>query len=177
LFSLVIAVTAVVLVVVVVVGRRILAPEKLGSSAATMSSMQPTSEPEGDPDKAHAAISQVPTENSESSSTNRGSGSEAGPRQRVRVPAEVAQELLTTQIMPAYPTLARQAHVQGMVVLDVDISKGGAIESLRTISGHPMLVPAAIDAVKQWRYKPYLLNGEPVSVETRVTVSFNLSNG
>ena len=64
-----------------------------------------------------------------------------------------------------------------MVVLDVDISKGGAIESLRTISGHPMLVPAAIDAVKQWRYKPYLLNGEPVSVETRVTVSFNLSNG
>ena len=177
LFSLVIVVTAVVLVVVVVVGRRILAPEKLGSSAATMSSMQPTSEAEGDPDKAHAAISQVPTENSESSSTNRGSGSEAGPRQRVRVPAEVAQELLTTQIMPAYPTLARQAHVQGMVVLDVDISKGGAIESLRTISGHPMLVPAAIDAVKQWRYKPYLLNGEPVSVETRVTVSFNLSNG
>jgi protein TonB len=79
--------------------------------------------------------------------------------------------------MPAYPTLARQAHVQGLVVLDVDISKGGSIESLRTISGHPMLVPAAIEAVKQWRYKPYLLNGEPVSVETRVTVSFNLSNG
>ena len=78
---------------------------------------------------------------------------------RVSVSPEVAQDLLTNKVMPTYPNLARQAHVQGMVVLDVDISKEGAIESLRTVSGHPMLIPAAIDAVKQWRYKPYLLNG------------------
>jgi protein TonB len=79
--------------------------------------------------------------------------------------------------MPTYPPLARQARVQGKVVLDVDISKEGTIESLRTITGHPMLIPAAIDAVKQWRYKPYLLNAEPVPVQTQVTVNFSLTSG
>ena len=58
-----------------------------------------------------------------------------------------------------------------------EISKGGANQHLSLISGHPMLVPAAIEAVKQWRYRPYILNGEPVAVETQITVNFTLSGG
>jgi periplasmic protein TonB len=93
------------------------------------------------------------------------------------LPAEIAQSLLVTKVVPTYPALARQARVQGEVVLDVDISKEGMIEGLRTLTGHPMRIPAAIDAVKQWRYKPYLLNGEPVPVQTQVTVNFSLTSG
>jgi protein TonB len=63
------------------------------------------------------------------------------------------------------------------VVLQAEISKEGAIQNLSLISGHPMLAPAAIDAVKQWRYRPYILNGEPVAVETQITVNFTLSGG
>jgi len=65
--------------------------------------------------------------------------------------------------------------VQGQVVLNAIISKHGTIEDLHVLSGHPMLIQAALDAVRQWRYKPFLLNGEPVEVETTVTVIFNLS--
>jgi protein TonB len=60
------------------------------------------------------------------------------------------------------------------VLLQAVISKDGSIEDLKVISGHPMLVPAAIDAVKQWKYKPYVLNGEPVVVDTQITVNFTL---
>jgi protein TonB len=73
--------------------------------------------------------------------------------------------------------LARQARIQGNVVLQAEISKDGTIQNLRLISGHPMLAPSAIEAVKQWRYKPYYLNGEPVEVETQITVIFSLSGG
>ena len=76
---------------------------------------------------------------------------------------------------PAYPPMARAARVQGPVVLRAIISKAGTIENLQVLSGHPLLVKAAIDAVSQWRYRPYNLNGEPVEVETRVTVNFILS--
>jgi TonB family protein len=79
-----------------------------------------------------------------------------------------------TKVAPAYPPLARQARIQGMVVLKVHISKSGDVEEMQLISGHPLLAPAAIEAVKQWKYKPYLLNGEPVEVETSVTVNFTL---
>jgi len=97
--------------------------------------------------------------------------------QRVRVPQEESRALLMTTILPVYPPLARQAHVQGVVVLDADISKDGAVETLKAISGHPMLIPAAVDAVKQWRYKPYLLKGQSVAVSTQVVVNFTLSGG
>src|SRR5919109_3326077 len=90
--------------------------------------------------------------------------------QRVRVSQGVTQGLLIRRIQPAYPPLARQARIQGAVVLQAQISKQGTIENLRLISGHPMLAPSAIEAVKQWRYKPYFLNGEPVAVETQVQV-------
>jgi periplasmic protein TonB len=96
---------------------------------------------------------------------------------RVRVSQGVTQGLLTRRVNPTYPPLARQARIQGTVVLQAEISKNGDIENLRLVSGHPMLAPAAIDAVKQWKYRPYILNGEPVEVETQITVNFTLSGG
>lgn len=83
---------------------------------------------------------------------------------------------LIRKVQPSYPPMARAMRVQGQVVLAAVISKAGVIESLRTISGHPMLVPAAIDAVSQWRYRPYILNGEAIEVETQITVNFILGN-
>jgi protein TonB len=97
--------------------------------------------------------------------------------QRVRVSQGVTQGLLIRKIQPAYPPLARQARIQGSVLLQAEISKDGSIQNLRLISGHPMLAPAAIEAVKQWKYRPYILNGEPVEVETQITVNFTLSGG
>jgi protein TonB len=97
--------------------------------------------------------------------------------QRVRVSTGVATGLLIRKVTPNYPPLAKQARIQGSVVLQAEISKDGTIQNLQLISGHPMLAPAAIEAVKQWRYKPYLLNGEPVAVETQVVVNFSLSGG
>jgi|ERR1700730_863700 protein TonB len=97
--------------------------------------------------------------------------------QRVRVSQGVTQGLLLRKIQPSYPPLARQARIQGSVLLQAEISKEGSIENLRLISGHPMLAPAAIEAVKQWKYKPYILNGEPVAVETQITVNFTLAGG
>ena len=97
--------------------------------------------------------------------------------QRVRVSSGVSQGLLIKKVTPNYPPLARQARIQGQVVLQAEISKDGTIQNLQLISGHPMLAPAAIEAVKQWRYRPYLLNGEPVAVETQVIVNFSLSGG
>jgi len=82
---------------------------------------------------------------------------------------------LIRKVQPAYPVLARSARIQGAVVLQALISKQGTIENLKVLSGHPMLVPAAIDAVQQWRYRPYILNSEPVEVETQITVNFSLA--
>jgi protein TonB len=82
---------------------------------------------------------------------------------------------LVHKMLPTYPPLARAARLQGQVVLQAVISKQGAIENLRVLSGHPMLVPAAIEAVRQWRYRPYILNSEPVEVETQITVNFSLT--
>ena len=95
--------------------------------------------------------------------------------QRVRISQGVTKGLLVQKIEPQYPSLARAARVQGEVVLSAIIDSNGQITNLQLVSGHPMLVPAAISAVKQWRYKPYLLNGQPVEVETTITVIFSLS--
>jgi periplasmic protein TonB len=81
---------------------------------------------------------------------------------------------LIRRVQPVYPPLARSARIQGPVVLSALISKSGTIENLHALSGHPMLVPAAIDAVSQWRYRPYILNSEPIEVETQITVNFYL---
>jgi len=95
--------------------------------------------------------------------------------QRVRISQGVTKGLLVHRVEPSYPPLARSARVQGEVVLTAVISVNGDIENLQLVSGHPMLVPSALSAVKQWRYKPYLLNGQPVEVETTITVIFSLS--
>ena len=93
---------------------------------------------------------------------------------RVRVSQGVSQGLLIYRVEPKYPPIAQQAHIQGIVILTAVIDKDGIIQRLQLVSGHPMLATAAIDAVKQWRYKPYLLNGQPVEAETTVTVTFRL---
>jgi len=111
------------------------------------------------------------------SSTNNIAVPKMATPQRVRVSAGVTSGLLIRKIPPTYPPLARQARIQGTVILQAQISKTGDIENLQLISGHPMLAPAAIEAVKQWKYKPYLLNGEPVEVETQVQVNFTLAGG
>ncbi len=97
--------------------------------------------------------------------------------QRVRVSQGVTEGLILKKVQPTYPPLARSARIQGQVVLQAVIGKDGSIQNLRAIQGHPMLTPAAIDAVKQWRYKPYFLNGEPVEVDTQITVNFTLAGG
>ena len=97
--------------------------------------------------------------------------------QRVRVSQGVTQGLLIYKIDPTYPTPAHNARIQGTVVLAAVIGKDGNVTSLRLVNGNPMLANAAIDAVKQWRYKPFLLNGQPVEIETTVTVNFALHNG
>lgn len=94
--------------------------------------------------------------------------------QRVRVSQGVTRGWLIRQVQPNYPELAKEARIQGVVVLTAIIAKDGTIQKLQLVSGHPMLVPAAINAVKQWRYKPYLLNGQPVEVVTTITVNFSL---
>jgi TonB family protein len=96
------------------------------------------------------------------------------PPQRIRVSSGVAQGLLATKVSPLYPREAREQYVQGVVLLKVNIDKEGNVYKVELISGHPLLAPAAIDAVKQWTYKPYLLNGIPVEVETQVQVNFTL---
>lgn len=82
---------------------------------------------------------------------------------------------LVHKVEPVYPPLARAARIQGVVELQAVISRVGRIENLQVLRGHPMLVKAAVEAVQQWRYRPYILNGEPVEVETSVTVNFALS--
>jgi protein TonB len=88
--------------------------------------------------------------------------------------SSILEGMLIRKVQPSYPPLARSVRVQGPVVLDAVISKAGTIENLQLVSGHPMLVPAAIEAVRQWRYRPYVLNGEAIEVETRITVNFLL---
>jgi protein TonB len=92
-----------------------------------------------------------------------------------RISGGVMAGRILNKTMPVYPPIAKAAHVGGTVVLHAMISKNGTIEHLEAISGPPMLQGAAIDAVRQWRYQPYLLNGDPTEVDTTITVNFNLS--
>ena len=98
----------------------------------------------------------------------------AAPPKIVSISSGVMAGNLLEKTMPQYPAIAKAARVQGVVVIQATISNTGLIENIRVISGPPMLQQAAVDAVRSWRYKPYLLNGEPVEVETTVNVVFNL---
>jgi len=103
-------------------------------------------------------------------------GSQAAAPPRVVISSTQMADQILKKVPPVYPPLARQARIQGTVVLKVVISKSGDVVNMQLVSGHPMLAPAAIEAVKQWKYKPFLLNGEPVEAETNVTVNFTLSD-
>ncbi len=95
--------------------------------------------------------------------------------QRIRVGGNVSAANLIKKITPVYPPLAKQARIQGTVRFTAIIGKDGTIQNLQMISGHPLLIAAAQDAVRQWVYKPTLLNGEPVEVVTQIDVNFTLS--
>jgi TonB family protein len=94
--------------------------------------------------------------------------------QRVRVDESVMRALRIKKFDPTYPPSARSARIQGAVALQIQINKSGGVQDIALLSGHPMLAPAAVEAVKQWQYKSYVLNGELVEVETTVTLNFKL---
>jgi protein TonB len=94
--------------------------------------------------------------------------------QKLRISSGVADGNKIHDVQPNYPQMARMTHIQGDVILQATISKAGIIENLRAVQGNPILIQAAMDAVKQWRYKPYVLNGEPVEVETQIRVQFHM---
>jgi TonB family protein len=95
---------------------------------------------------------------------------------RVRVSQGVAQGMAISKVPPIYPADAKAARIQGSVVIGVIIGKDGNIQSEHLISGDSLLAPAAMDAVKQWKYRPYILNGNPVEVDTQITVNFALTS-
>jgi protein TonB len=104
-----------------------------------------------------------------------GGGSAQGENKNVvQVPQGVSAGLLIHKVAPVYPESARRNHVQGTVVLQASIDKDGRIADLTPISGPKELIPAAVGAVQQWRYKPYLLEGKPVAVKTEIVVNFRL---
>lgn len=96
------------------------------------------------------------------------------PKGPLAISTGVAAGMLVAHPEPTYPAIAKAAGIQGTVVLEAVISKTGTIQGIRVLSGHPMLRQAALDAVQQWRYRPYLLSGEPVEVETTINVIFTL---
>jgi protein TonB len=97
-----------------------------------------------------------------------------GAPRKIAIASGVASSLLIQQVSPVYPPIAKAARISGTVKLQATISKEGSIENLHVISGHPMLQSAALDAVRQWKYRPYLVNGEPVNVDTTINVVFSL---
>jgi protein TonB len=96
------------------------------------------------------------------------------PRPQMLIISHLDEGMLIRRVQPLYPHVAVITHVQGKVVLSALISTRGEIEGLRVISGSPLLAQAALDAVRQWRYRPYMLNGSPIAVQTEVTVNFSL---
>ncbi len=94
---------------------------------------------------------------------------------RITVGGQVQAAHLVNKVQPSYPPLARQTRISGTVKLHAIIGKDGVVTQLQVISGHPLLVQSALDAVKQWRYQPTLLNGEPVEVDTEIDVIFSLA--
>ncbi|HUI51454.1 MAG TPA: energy transducer TonB [Terriglobales bacterium] len=94
---------------------------------------------------------------------------------RVTVGGNVQAARLVNRVQPLYPPLARQTRISGTVKLHAIIGKNGAVEQLTVVSGHPLLVQSALDAVRQWRYQPTLLNGDPVEVDTEIDVIFSLA--
>jgi protein TonB len=93
---------------------------------------------------------------------------------RIRVGGNVQAASLVRKVEPIYPPIAKTAHISGTVVLHAIIGKDGSVQNLEYVSGPPLLMKNAMDAIKQWRYKPTMLNGEPVEVDTTISVVFSL---
>ncbi len=142
------------------------------------SSTQPKPEPEAQESEQAPAATSIAT----GTSTNALSGIvnttainvQKAPQQTLRISQGVSQGLIIKKIQPVYPAQARQMRLQGTVELQANISQSGSISSVKQLSGDQVLGRAAIEAVRQWKYKPYYLNGEPVEVETQITVNFKL---
>jgi protein TonB len=92
----------------------------------------------------------------------------------LKISQGVTQGLLIKRVPPSYPPTAKQMHIQGTVQLEASIGKNGNVTNVKALSGDPLLAHSAIDAVKQWKYKPYTLNNEPVEIQTQITVNFKL---
>lgn len=93
---------------------------------------------------------------------------------RLRVSGGVAEKNILYKVPPRYPVEAKEKHITGDVILSVTIDHRGNVSELKVISGDPILARAAADAVKQWKYKPYLLNGEPVFIDTTIRITFRM---
>ena len=93
-----------------------------------------------------------------------------------RVGGNLQAPQLIRDVQPIYPPLAKETRTQGVVILDCVIDAQGNVTQMKLVSGHPLLVPAAFDAVRQWKYQPTLLNGVPVAVEMEVTVNFRMAS-
>lgn len=111
----------------------------------------------------------------EADSTQSASKSDAATPQPMRLSQAVANSLLIKKKPPKYLSDARKARIQGPVVVQPVVDTSGSVKDLKLVSGHPMLAPAALKAVKKWKFRPYLLNGQPVEFETQLVVSFALS--
>jgi len=115
------------------------------------------------------------TVDAQQSSDASSSAASPAPPQRVRVSQGVAQRLLVKKVQPEYPSEAKKKHVQGIVLIQFVISKAGEVTEPQVISGNELLVPSALAAFKQWRYRSYMLNGQPVEVEAQATIVYRLS--
>ena len=112
-------------------------------------------------------IYRAPSQNSSHSAKDTSSGP-------VNVPSRVADEYLMLRVEPDYPESAREQHIEGPVVLEALVGKDGTVQKLSTVSGDSQLATAAANAVRQWRFKPFLRNGSPDEFQTRITVDFRL---
>lgn len=147
----------------------VLAPTVIPTHAVILSDPGPLSPP---------TIADLCGDNGPNSSIFVGSSHVTVAQQKPRAPTPISSGvmsgLLIQKTVPSYPAIARAARIQGTVVLQATISRNGTIENLRAVGGPAMLQQAALDAVKSWRYRPYLLDGAPVEVETTVSVVFSL---
>ncbi len=125
----------------------------------------------------HARIVPAPEASIKRPQTPMNPPQSAAPPQRVRVSQGVMAGMVISKVPPVYPADAKAARIQGQVVLKVVIGTAGDVQSVDVLSGDSLLAGAAIDAVKQWKYRPYILNGTPETVETTATIVFTLAGG
>ncbi len=142
------------------------------------SSTQPKAEPESQESVQAPAVTSIASGTGSSAlsgivNTNAINAQKA-PQQKLRISQGVSQGLIVKKVQPVYPPQARQMHLEGTVELQANIAESGSISSVKQLSGDRVLGRAAMDAVRQWKYKPYYLNGVPVEVETQITVNFKL---